>query len=64
MAKVEVSELDVVYCKPRSLEEIPTHYCAGCGHGMVHRMIAEVVDELDIRERAICVASIGCSVTS
>jgi 2-oxoglutarate/2-oxoacid ferredoxin oxidoreductase subunit beta len=65
MPESKISQLDkVLYCKPESLEERPSHYCAGCGHGIVQRLIAEVVDELAIRERAVCVASIGCTVTS
>ncbi len=54
----------VLYTRPASLEDRATHYCAGCGHGIVQRLVAEVIDALNIRERAICVASIGCSVTS
>jgi 2-oxoglutarate/2-oxoacid ferredoxin oxidoreductase subunit beta len=54
----------VLYNKPECLEDRSSHYCTGCGHGIVHRLVAEVIDELKIRERAICVSSIGCSVTS
>jgi len=53
-----------VFQKPESLEEYPFHFCPGCGHGIVFRLIAEVIDELQINERAVCVASIGCSVNS
>jgi len=38
------------------------HYCPGCGHGIVHRLVCEVIDELDVRERTIAVAPVGCSV--
>lgn len=48
--------------RPDSLTEMQTHYCAGCGHGVVHRLIAEVVDSLDIREKTIGVAPVGCAV--
>ncbi len=59
------TELDnVIYQKPESLEQYPFHFCPGCGHGIVMRLIAEVVDELRIREKAVCVASVGCSVNS
>jgi len=51
-----------IYSRPASLRDISTHYCAGCGHGIVHRLIAEVVDELGIRERIIAVAPVGCAV--
>jgi 2-oxoglutarate ferredoxin oxidoreductase subunit beta len=47
---------------PKSLRKIPTHYCTGCGHGIAHRLIAEIVDELKIRERVIGVAPVGCAV--
>lgn len=52
----------LVYNKPESLRERKTHYCPGCGHGIVHKLIAEVMDELEIREKAIVVAPVGCSV--
>src|SRR3989338_2698099 len=47
---------------PKSLRDISTHYCPGCGHGIAHRLIAEVVDELRIRERVIGIAPVGCAV--
>jgi 2-oxoglutarate ferredoxin oxidoreductase subunit beta len=48
--------------RPESLTGTATHFCPGCGHGIVHRLIAEVVDELKIRERVIGVAPVGCAV--
>jgi 2-oxoglutarate ferredoxin oxidoreductase subunit beta len=51
-----------IFNHPKSLRNISNHYCAGCGHGIVHRLIAEVVDELDIRERVIGIAPVGCAV--
>jgi len=51
-----------VFSHPVSLREASTHYCAGCGHGIAHRLIAEVVDELKIRQRVIGVAPVGCAV--
>ena len=51
-----------VFARPRSLKDQDTHYCPGCGHGIAHRLICEVVDELDIRERVIAVAPVGCAV--
>lgn len=52
----------VVYERPQSLEECATHYCPGCTHGVAHRLIAEVIDEMGLRDRMIGVASVGCSV--
>jgi len=51
-----------IFGHPESLRKITTHYCAGCGHGIAHRLIAEVVDELGIREKVIGVAPVGCAV--
>jgi len=54
--------MELVYKRPESLSEVYTHYCPGCTHGIAHRLLAEVLDELDIRERTILVAPVGCSV--
>jgi 2-oxoglutarate ferredoxin oxidoreductase subunit beta len=55
-------ETQIVYIRPSSLTERTTHYCPGCTHGIAHRLIAEVMDEMDIREKTIGVAPVGCSV--
>ena len=52
----------LVFGRPRSLSDVPTHYCPGCGHGIVHRLVAEAIDSLGLGDRAILVASIGCAV--
>jgi len=52
----------VVYQRPEPLSDVPTHYCPGCTHGIAHRLIAEVIEELGIQERTILVAPVGCSV--
>ena len=54
--------MEKIFSHPNSLRKISTHYCAGCGHGIAHRLIAEVVDELKIRERVIAIAPVGCAV--
>ena len=53
---------ELVYQRPEALSDIHTHYCPGCTHGTAHRIVAEVIDELDIQDRTILVASVGCSV--
>jgi 2-oxoglutarate ferredoxin oxidoreductase subunit beta len=53
---------EIVYRRPESLAEMATHYCPGCGHGIIHKLIAEVIDELGIREKTIAVAPVGCAV--
>lgn len=52
----------LVYERPVALTDAHTHYCPGCTHGTAHRLVAEVLDELGLREQTILVASVGCSV--
>jgi 2-oxoglutarate/2-oxoacid ferredoxin oxidoreductase subunit beta len=52
----------IVYTRPETLTDTPTHYCPGCTHGVAHRLVAEVLDEMGVREKTIGVASVGCSV--
>lgn len=52
----------VTFQKPKALFHRPTHYCPGCTHGVVHRLIAEVIDELEIRGRTVGIAPVGCAV--
>jgi len=52
----------LVYQRPESLTDTVTHYCPGCTHGIAHRLVAEVIDEMGIREKTIGVAPVGCSV--
>ena len=54
----------IVYQRPAALSDVDTHYCPGCTHGIVHRLVAEVLDELGIAGKTIGVASVGCSVFS
>ncbi len=56
------SEETLVYERPNTLTDLTTHYCPGCTHGIAHRLTAEVLEEMNARERAIGVASVGCSV--
>lgn len=51
-----------VYQVPKSLQSRSTHYCPGCTHGIIHKLVGEVIDELGIRDRAIGVAPVGCAV--
>ncbi len=64
MVIVEERTEETVYERPQALATIGTHYCPGCTHGVAHRLVAEVIDELGIREKTILVASVGCSVFS
>ena len=51
-----------VFEKPHALIDVPLHYCPGCTHGIVHRLVAEVIDELGIEGKTIGIAPVGCSV--
>jgi 2-oxoglutarate ferredoxin oxidoreductase subunit beta len=51
-----------VFTRPRSLKQTPFHYCPGCGHSLLHRLIGEVIDEMDLREEIIGVPPAGCAV--
>lgn len=51
-----------VFKKPEALTDKPFHYCPGCTHGIIHRLVAEAIDELGIREKTIGIAPVGCAV--
>jgi 2-oxoglutarate ferredoxin oxidoreductase subunit beta len=55
-------EVELVFSRPKSLADVVTSYCPGCIHGITHRLVADVMDELGIRERTIGIAPVGCSV--
>ena len=52
----------VVACKPRLLNDNNMHYCPGCSHGVVHRILAEIIDEMHLDDNIIGVAPVGCAV--
>jgi 2-oxoglutarate ferredoxin oxidoreductase subunit beta len=54
--------MNQVFSRPESLKDVQTHFCPGCQHGSIHRLVAEAMDELGIRDRTIGIASVGCSV--
>lgn len=58
----EEEEYEMVYHKPATMVDAPMHYCPGCAHSLVHKLIMEVVEEMDIQEQTIGVAPVGCSV--
>ena len=61
MEVLEMKDMEVIYEHPKTLIDINTHYCPGCTHGIAHRLIAEVIDEMGMKEKTIGVASVGCS---
>jgi len=54
--------MKAVYTKPKSLRNVKMHYCPGCGHSIIHKLLASAIDELEIREKTIIIAPVGCSV--
>ena len=52
----------IVFEKPKALADVPLHYCPGCTHGIIHRLVAEVIDELGIEGKTVGIAPVGCSV--
>jgi len=53
--------LKTVFERPRTLSDVVTHYCPGCGHGVIHRLVAETIEQLGVEDRVIAVPPIGCS---
>jgi 2-oxoglutarate/2-oxoacid ferredoxin oxidoreductase subunit beta len=51
-----------IFKRPESLKDVQTHFCPGCHHGTIHRLVAEAIDEFGVQKRTIGVASVGCSV--
>ncbi|MBR4853984.1 MAG: 2-oxoglutarate oxidoreductase [Alistipes sp.] len=62
MANVEIKQENLVYAKPRLITNEELHYCPGCSHGTVHKLIAEVIDEMGLEGSTIGVSPVGCSV--
>ena len=62
IAPVDEDQYELVYSKPSTMVDAPMHYCPGCYHGLVHKLIMEVVEEMSIQEQTIGVAPVGCSV--
>jgi len=60
--KQSIDGMELVYQRPATLTETRMHYCPGCGHGVVHKLLMEVVEEMGIQEKTVGVAPVGCSV--
>ncbi len=54
--------MEKIFSRPRTLRQVSTRYCPGCGHGIVARLVAEIIDEYGVREKTVGVAPVGCSV--
>ena len=54
--------MTTVFDRPHALKDVALHYCPGCTHGIIHRLVAQAIDELGIEGRSVGIASVGCSV--
>jgi len=59
---MELKDKEILFKPTKGMLDIPTHYCPGCTHGIIHRLVGEVLEELDIIDKTIGVAPVGCSV--
>lgn len=57
-----VDPQNLVYAKPELMNDNQMHYCPGCSHGVVHKLIAEIIDEMGLRDKTIAIAPVGCAV--
>lgn len=57
-----ISPENLVYAKPELMNDNTMHYCPGCSHGVVHKLIADIIDEMGLREKTIAIAPVGCAV--
>ena len=63
MTKEEIIKKEnLVYKKPELLNDVPMHYCPGCSHGVVHKLVAEVIAEMGMQEKTIAISPVGCAV--
>jgi len=62
MAEVEIKREHLVYAKPKLILDNVMHYCPGCSHGTVHKLVAEVIEELGLADKTVGVSPVGCSV--
>jgi len=61
-AAAERRRMEKIFQRPASLKQVPFRYCPGCGHSLIHRLIAECIDNFGIREKVVGIAPIGCAV--
>jgi len=59
---MSATEIQTIYERPRSLQDVKMRFCPGCTHGLAHKLVGEVLDELGVADRTVAIASVGCSV--
>lgn len=58
----EMTSENIVYQRPSLMNDTPMHYCPGCSHGVVHKLVAEMIEEMHMEEKTIGVCPVGCAV--
>ena len=62
MSNEIISKENLVYRKPALMNDTPMHYCPGCSHGVVHKLVAEVIEEMGMEDKSVGVCPVGCAV--
>lgn len=62
MSNKIIAPENLVYKKPTLMNDTPMHYCPGCSHGVVHKLVAEVIEEMGMEEKTVGVCPVGCAV--
>ena len=62
MSEDIICQENLVYQKPSLLNDSPMHYCPGCSHGVIHKLIAEVIEEMGMEEKTIGISPVVCAV--
>ena len=62
MEQTIISPENIVYQKPSIMNDVQMHYCPGCSHGVVHKLVAEVIEEMGLQEKSVGVSPVGCAV--
>ena len=62
MGEVELKQENIVYAKSKLILDNVMHYCPGCSHGTVHKLIAEVIEEMGLQSKTIGISPVGCAV--
>ena len=57
-----ISPENLVYKKPTLMNDTPMHYCPGCSHGVVHKLVAEIIEEMGMEDKTVAVSPVGCAV--
>jgi 2-oxoglutarate ferredoxin oxidoreductase subunit beta len=53
--------MEKTMARPKIIKDVPMHYCPGCSHGIIHRLVAEIIEEMDLQKKTVGIASVGCS---